>query len=382
MAQENYTVTEIGKRNLNAENRWELLDLNNLEFNKPTVLCLSGNGTIRNEHANGFVKEIYALLDLKFKTKQSRDTLEHIDIMGVKYADSGLAGGKLTELALEQLTNALLKLLVDKKGHKLELNQAKQNMSRISYVTFSAGNSILNQIIKNLNQKMLKVGYLQDEIIAINNATMEVSFAPENNVDNQIPSVHFISLKDKVVGKKQLSTLIEGGVLSTEQAHHLNGIYLHQDVPGFLYGVERKNSASAGSIQVISSGLLNTDGKRNSYNDIDEHEIALIDRDEDWSLKPTIINGVSYQSSNADCVSQMMAWAICCAVDNSCQNFVSNHYVPNTYQQELINDFQSIIKSFGQTKLAKKPIPERTLSKPDIEKLTTQNLSQAIELGR
>ena len=64
MAQENYTVTEIGKRNLNAENRWELLDLNNLEFNKPTVLCLSGNGTIRNEHANGFVKEIYALLDL------------------------------------------------------------------------------------------------------------------------------------------------------------------------------------------------------------------------------------------------------------------------------------------------------------------------------
>ena len=196
-----YDVVEIGKRNLDIANHWELLDLNNLEFNKPTVICLSGNGTLWHEHANGFAKEVHALLDLKFKTKQGRDTLDHVDIMGVKYADGGLKGGKLTELALDQLTNAILKLLVDQNGKKLPLNKAQQNIARLSFFTFSAGNSALNQIFELLNQKLATIGYTKDEIFAINHATAEVSFAPENTVNNLIPSVRVITLKDKIVGK-------------------------------------------------------------------------------------------------------------------------------------------------------------------------------------
>ena len=187
------SIVEIGKRNLNAENHWELLDLDNLKFEKPTVLCFSGNATLTNEDANGLAKMVENYLGLMFTPKQDYHLFDHIDILGVKYARLSKNIGCLDESAVEQIANAIFSLLVDGRGQRLNLQQAKQNMSRITFFTFCAGNQELVKVIGTLNQKLADVGYEADEIYAINRASLEVSYAPENIMYNRIPSVRVLS---------------------------------------------------------------------------------------------------------------------------------------------------------------------------------------------
>ena len=347
---EGYQV-EIGKRNLNAENHWELLDLANLRFEKPTVLCLSGDGTRTNQQANAFAKQAERHLDLMFSAQHNYRTLDQVDILGVKYAP---LIGTLTKPATKQLVDAMMKLCVDSNGNRLSLEQAKQNMSRLTFFTYCYGHSALNFIIFDLNKELAEVGYREDEIIAINNATSEVCYAPLATW-NKVPSVRVISLRDNEMTLPLSNGL---GQFTDSQLHQLlNGVHLHQDAAGLMYGKTMdEDSNTAGSIQIISSGLLN------SYSgEINEHAVSLTARDQDWQLKPTNMYGEFYYAPNADCVSQMMAWALCKGVENSLQNFQAPKYIPNTYWQELIPDFKSIIHSFGRKKLSKNTICEKRI---------------------
>ena len=341
-------VIEFGKRNLKAPNHWELLDLDDLHFTKPTVICLSGNGTVTNKGANGFAKQAETYLDLMFKNKDGNKTLDNVDIMGVKYVISQTTAiGGLDDKLYEQLSLAMLELLVDKEGNKFDLATAKKNMAQVTFFTYCAGNQELQNIIAKLNEKLALVGYSQKEIVAINQATLEVSFAPLSVNYNKIPSVRVISLKDSLM-KTYLHAELQK--LTGGQTPNFDGVALHEDEPGFLYGEASANS-SAPSLQVLSTSLFNS-----SEEEIDEHLVRLTARDEDWNLKPSYRHGVEHRAGNADCVSQMMAWALCKGVENSIQNFQAATYVPNTYWHELTDDFQSIIDSYGQTKLAQNPV--------------------------
>jgi len=364
MTQENNQSTvEIGKRNLNAENHWELLDLDNLKFEKPTVLCFSGNATLTNEDANGLAKMVENYLGLMFTPKQDYHLFDHIDILGVKYAQISKDTGHLNESAVEQIANGIFSLLVDGRGQRLNLEQAKQNMSRITFFTFCAGSRELVKVIGTLNQKLADVGYEADEIYAINRASLEVSYAPENIMYNRIPSVRVISQNDNIVGMMHFDKLELGGVITESQFNQLNGIHLHQDAPGTFYG-STNDKATAQSIQIISSGLVNSffDSNQPTRKN-DDHIIAVTARDHDWNLQPTIIDDVPHRSSNADCVSQMMAWALCKGVENSLQNFQADKYIPNDYWQEFSSDFKSIIDSYGHKKLSKNVLRESMLRK-------------------
>lgn len=354
-------VCKIGKRNLNAPYNWELLNFSNLRFSKPTVLCLSGNGTTRNQDANSLAKQVEKYLDLMFEPKQNYYTLNNVDIMSVKYARieglGEIVNGELSKQAVEQIAHAIFLLLVDANHQRIQIEQAKQNMSRITFFTFCAGNKELQKIINCLNEKLLSVGYREDEVYAINRATLEVSYAPLNVLYNRIPSVRIVSKRDDVIGCVNFGTLKRGGVLTEEQSQNLNGILLHKDKLGSLNGVTRDvknscfpnlpvNTVTAESIQIISGALLNT-----YSGEISEHRVEILARGHFWKIKPTIIKNIAYCSSNANCVSQMIAWALCKGVENSIQNFKSENYVLNLYWNELLDDFYSIMKSFKRKKL-------------------------------
>lgn len=338
---------EVGKRNLNAPHHWELLDLDNLKFVKPTVLCLSGNYATTNRDANAFAKQVENYLGLMFAPKQGYHKLDHLDIVGVKYSQYG----DLSQSAINKIANAILLLLIDKNGYPLDINTAKKNMSRITFFTFCAGNKALQSIINNLNEKLLLFGYTENEAYAINNATLEVAYAPLNVLYNRIPSVRVISKKDEVVGELNFALLKKGGAFTGKQDN--DGIHLHRDKLGSLNGINRViqptilpnlpfNTATAESIQITTNRLLNTyDGQ------YDEHYIAITARDQDWKINPTKIKNALHYAPNADCVSQMMAWALCKGVENSLQNFKAKNYVPNTYWHEMVDDFQSIINSYA-----------------------------------
>ena len=340
-------IVQVGRINATAQNNWELLDLENLKFEKPSVICLSGNGAITNKHAKRLAEQVQRFLDLLFKTKDGNNALDHVDIIGVKYALLDISGiGTFTKTAMEQFVNAILALLVDANGNKLELTKAQQNMSRLTFFTYCAGNQELQNIMINLNEKLALAGYDQNEINAINQATLEISFAPLSYPLNQIPSVHVMSLKDSLMSK-----FLRGGFgsITDQQIDYLDGVYLHQVEPGPLFGLTG-DIYTAASIQVLSTSLLN------SYNgEIDEHSIRLLARENDWSIRKTNIDGMGHRPLNADCVSQIMAWALCKGVENSIQNFRADKYVPNTYWHELMADFKSIINHYGHEKLAQNP---------------------------
>ena len=370
-----YAMVEIGKRNLQAENHWELLDLANLKFEKPTVLCLSGNGAVTNKNANGLAKQVENHLDLLFKTQTGRHTLEQVDIMSIKYPLCGKNRGQLTDLATYQLAGALLDLLTDKNGKRLTVEAAKQKMSRVSFFTFCAGNNELQVVFHLLNEALANVGYNEDEIRAINGATLEVSFAPRSGAFNYVPSVRVLSKRDDTLGYAQFHVLKAGGVLTEEQEDNLDGVYLHQDAPGKLYGIAR-DANTAPSIQIISSNLLNAYPGELPYDYPDEHYVSFTARDQDWNLRPYYHDHVAYQSPNADCVSQMMAWALCKGVENSVQNFTAKTYVPNTYWQEMMGDLKSIIDSYGHKKLTTSPLRATAIRQHKFERLARQQANQ------
>ena len=333
-------VTQIGKINPSTINQWEILPLDSLKFTKPTVLCFSGNGAVTNKQANKLAQQAAAYLGLMFKTKDGNHTLDNVDIMGIKYAISNITGsGIIDETALNQLSNAILALLVDKDGNKLDLATAKKNMSRLTFFTYCAGNHELQATIHNLNKKMTMIGYDYTEIKAINRATLEVCFAPLNYPLNRIPCVRVFSMSDSLMNKFLYDGL---GSVTEKQLDLLDGVHIHQ--------TQSDTINAAASIEVLSSGLINShNGKLN------EHAVTIMGRNYDWSLRTTFIDGKAYQAPNADCVSQIMAWALCKGVENSVQNFQAQEYVPNTYWHELAGDFKSIINSFGQEKLARNP---------------------------
>ena len=126
----------------------------------------------------------------------------------------------------------------------------------------------------------------------------------------------------------------------------LCGVKIHYDEPNKTLGEETFTESPAESIHILTSNLLNsTPTKR------DEHYISIIEKDETWD-----INTETYEKAyNADCVSQMMAWALCRSVENSMQNHNSDHYIPRQSFQELIPELQSIQDSFSEDQLATNP---------------------------
>ena len=180
---------------------------------------------------------------------------------------------------------------------------------------------------------------------------------------NKVPSVRVISAKDQVVGFPD--TELYDNYRDIKDSI---GVCLHKDEPGKIYGREASDFATAGCIQIVSSGILNGFYQKNpngrETNVVgftledptrQDHAVDIVARDKDWNLKNTTLDGVSYYSPNADCVSEMMAWSLCKGVENSLQNFKSDKYIPYNYWNELQDDLQTIIDSYDHNKLLSTP---------------------------
>ncbi len=333
----------IGKRidNPNKHN-WESLSLDNLKFERPTVLCLSGDGTVTFEDANGFAKIAENYLQLLFKAKDPKTgeivkPTDKVDILSVKYANN-----ILSQEAKQQIANCIFALLVDENGNRLELEQAKKNMSQLTFFTFCYGHSCLFNIIQKVNVRLQSAGYGENEISAISNACFELCYGHISGVNN-IPSVRIHSKEDETF-------FTEAPLYNGTSWKYLDGILLRKNEPGNLNGLSGCVNATAPSIQIESSKLINLHPEM-----LDEHGVEAIKLNKDFNLEPYIDaeTGAAYSSPNAKCVAQMAAWALCKGVENSVQNFESDKYVPNTYYNDLMGDFKSIMDSFKQRELLK-----------------------------
>ncbi len=360
----NQETTEIYLRVKDGPKPLKLVDINQLSFNKPTVCCISGNGAVTPESAYGFARMAETYLELLFRTKDGCNVLDNVDVMTIKYAkpEGIVTGGYISDSFSEQFANALLKLLTDANGNKLNLETAKKNMSKITFFTYCAGDINLQNILSRfLDKKLLNIGYSEEEIVTIYNASFNVSYASVSSCQNKIPSVKAVSLNDSLIGQDVYNYLLEDVWDDSRRDaiyHSIDGIFLHKDQAGTLYGHLSK-SATAESIQILSSGLNNAYPEK-----VCDHNIAYLARNKkNWKLRTCVINGDKYYSNNADCVSELLAWALCRGVEGSVNNFKAQEYIPNHYWKDLTSEFKSIIHSYDQEKLARNPVYEEKLCK-------------------
>lgn len=339
--QNKWAQVEYIKRTPKTVHHAEIVKLEDLKITGPILICLSGNGTVDLPSANGLAKQAETYLELLVKEKNSPEHItDYVDIIGVKYAKLNEEDtlGVYPNSEVEKLVkDTLLPLFVDenKKTHPIDV--ACKNMSQINFFTYCAGDEVLNRIVETLNRELLLKGYSQEEVNKINNSSVNVSFAPYDFINNHIPSVRVISAKDNVVSDDL------NFMLKAKGLQDLDGIKLLYDKPGQLYGVERGRHTTAGSINIVSGQMLN-----GFFTQEDEHNVGFVARDKDWNIRR---RRKDPPSPNADCVSQMMAWALSRAVENSIANYNSKKYIPNNFYNELMAELQSIKDSFSEKDL-------------------------------
>lgn len=330
---------EIGRRNDDKLFSWEKLNLNNYIVDKPTVFCLSGNATITTKEANGLCKQAEIYLDL-IKHDKDEDIKDRVDIVGIKYAKTapGSEVGRLTPDFVEKFNNkVLVPLFKDENGKKLDLNTAMKNMSKITFFSYCVGAREINDIMETLNFKLGKLGYTDSEIKLIDNAGKHVSFAPFDISRSYLPTIRFVSTQDRMVGEDVQDALTAQGV------HNFDGVMITRDEPQQIYG-KHAEFVRCGAVNVFSSKLLNSFEDRG-----DEHFISIVNRDKDWNVRPFLRGVKRLSSDNADCVSQMMAWSLCRAAENSFENEKSETFVSSNFTAvEMQDELESIKDAFGE----------------------------------
>ncbi len=331
----------MGKRNLVKENHWEPLFVEDYVIDKPTVICLGGNATIDDLEANGFCKQAENMLGL-IKRGRFESISDRVDLLGFGYArhNSGEETGELPLDFVDEFVDKVLLPLFSKDGERLTFTMARKNMSKLSFFTYCQGQIEANKIMDSLDVKLSALGYDDYEIDAINNATINVAFAPLDDRANYMPTIRVLSLRDERVGGDVSQ------ILNKQEMASLDGICVRTDEAGTIYGTPRKRAIS-GSINVISSQLLNATGRT-----IDEHLASIVSRDNNWGIKEFANNnGDLVASGNADCISQIMSYALGLAIENGEKNMVSETYIPNTFYTTLPDEISSIVAGFSGASL-------------------------------
>jgi len=349
--------TKWGKRSIENLNNWEDVDINNFSSDKPIVICLSGNGALNAKHANGFCKRASKFLELLLKDRNSnKQVSELVDIIGCSYGYNARieipdmeteeqkaeffkkyptipdyikeypnkisydSYGKISEEELDDFVDrVLLPLITDTNGQILYVEDAQKNLSRVTFFTWCHGAREATLMQVNLAKKCLKLGYDMRDVVELFKSCFHISYAP-STTSNFSPGVRIDSLQDYMnIGLSELMP-------------DLNGINIE------LEPSDAQKKAHFENIHIWSSKLTNKDNA-----DINEHSVEYLDRDKFWE----VVGG----HENADAVSQMMAWALCRAVENSFANMQSDTYVPKKPLSELMTELVGIKEDFSEEQL-------------------------------
>ena len=310
---EDVSVSRIGKRSLTAKNHWEDLSFKKkYKIEKPTVFCFSGSGDVSKMSANGFCKLVENMLTLSFGNPKNVE--EEVDIIGIAYGVTdrqSLIGnmedliGNMEEHELRYfIHNYMLPIVLNEdKTDRLPLETACKNMAKVSFFGFCHGCEEIQTILSKMKKILPKYGYEKDEIEKILGSTFSVSYAPETN-DRHCPGVSVFSMLDPHNFGSNADDFEDYENMLGED---VDGLLLDIDKSGYEFGRKIKyvpERYEFDNIKIMSTKLLN------EHEPKDEHPINILSRDANWNMR-------FYKDKNADCVSQMMSFAICEAVENS-----------------------------------------------------------------
>lgn len=327
-----------GMRNLDKKTHWQRLNLEQYSPNKPVVICIGGNGTTTESSANGMCKFVENYLQLLFKENGMNRVYDHVDIISAVYPVDGDSNkGEFSKSDTDYFVdNFLIKLLQDENDELVPLNEACRRLSQVTFFTFCRGHLEVDKIMHSFYKELRLLGYTQQECDIMMFALFEISFAPLT-YGSLIPIMFVDSKQDEM-----LNTAWKNKETSSHIGDDLNGIAIKHEKYGdpLLSGVA-VSEAVYDSIHVYSSRL------RNDIEE-DEHNLLLLFRDGGWN---------SQYEPNADCVSQLIAWALSRAIENGIDNKKSKKFIPKKELEELIKELISIKNDFSEEQLMSKNQP-------------------------
>ena len=330
------------RRDYSKEHHCELLNLDNFSSEKPIVLCLGGNATTTPSSANGFCKLPEHQLKLMFDGRDNSNVLNYVDLIGVSYplANNSMFGRLAMEDVADIVDKMLMPRLLDKDGNKLTLDIACKNFSQVTFFSFCHGQSEAYYIGYELMCKLRNVGYTLTEVDKILNSTMHICYAGVNPKDI-FPTVRVDSGYDR---NNNMDWFVDGAEYFL--GHELDGIETRIEHKGDATCCGKSHSIR-GCLHIYSSKLRN-----DTIKDFNEHAAKLMDRDENWNarMKDTKGNFIEL-GKNGDCVSQMMSWALCRAVENGLINAQSDTYIPKQTYEELKAELDSIQMAYTTEEL-------------------------------
>lgn len=324
-----------GMRDLNQERHWKLIDWQKFLPNKPIVVCIGGNGTITESSANGMGKFVENHLQLLFKDNGKNNVYDNIDIISAVYpCTDGKDSGKFTKKDIDDFVDSfLIKIVQDENDEIVSLGEACRRLSQITFFTFCRGHLEVDKILCAFYKELKILGYSRKECDVLMFSLFEISYAPLT-YKSIIPIMVIDSKQDE-----KLNSLWKNKETTIHIDDDLNGIAIKYERYGdpLLSGVA-VSEAIYDAIHIYSSKL------RNNI-DSDEHNLSLLMRDSAWNSK---------YESNADCVSQMVAWGLSRAVENGINNNKSKKYISKMPLEKLMQEIESIKNSFSEEQLMSK----------------------------
>lgn len=371
--------TFFGKRNINNKDnhRWDFINLDEVNNDKPMLICLSGNGTTTTKEANGFCKFAEDCLKLMFENRQdSANPEDHLDIVSCAYGayyekalgrKIGIDGyfryqsdeiddkyptdeeymkafPRLTKSFILQKSNNIGELadeeakeFVDnimmprciRNGERQSVDECCRRMSQVVFFTYCYGNRALNKIMDTFEKELLSLGYEKDDIETIEDSMSNISFARCESTYN-IPTTYFYSVDDCVMGTNQfgLREIME------RENMQMNIMYMSKGKKPVIHNRddERYYNHTSLEVQYLGKDERDYDGPIDQSYD---HDIFTLFRDEDWHV-------INKTNKTYDCASQQMAWALSRAVQNGLQNSKSDKYIPKMSMEELKNELSKI----------------------------------------
>jgi len=320
-----FSKSGCGIRDLSVKNHWKTLP-KKFRIDKPTILCLGGNGTTTSQKANGNCAIAERLMGLK--RNEGITSYNDINIIGFYYGRNKKEDS-VGEFSKEELNDfvdqLLLPLCVGDTGDRLPLYEACKNFSLVTFNTHCHGSKEVNNMINLLNKKLLLRGYSSDETKEIFAHSFQMSYAPIQD-ECCVPSVRFVSMTDS-------HNFMLRQVYKDCYGSDLNGIAIKYDEPDKFRG-RTALFPHYDTISVYSSRLLNNVdySSQNKLEDAvaghnsnikkvtDEHTIIYVDRDDDWNLTKD-----SLDAPNAEVMSTLMGYTIAWAMGKSVSTFINGN---------------------------------------------------------
>lgn len=324
-----------GMRNLDKVNHWQRLKLGEYLPDKPVVVCLGGNGTISEDSANGICKFVENHLQLLFKKNGMNHVYDYVDIISAVYPiDDNPSKGKFSKEDTDKFVDDfLIKLIQDDNDELVPLGEACRRLSGVTFFTFCQGHLEVDKIMRSFYKELKVLGYSQQERDILMLSLFEISYAPLT-YGSVIPVMFVDSKQDEM-----LNSAWKNKETAIKIDDDLNGVAVRYERYGdpLLSGVA-VSEAIFDAIHIYSSRL------RNNVEE-DEHNLSLLSRDGQWNAR---------FEPNADCVSQMIAWALSRAVENGIDNQKSKKFVPKISFEELMQELESIKNDFSAEQLMSK----------------------------